>query len=176
MRFFTLSQLAAVWVALTLSSLASAATPPGLSPGGNSLGSSEPRYYGGMVGTATVSAGGNAVYKVDLELPPAVRGFAPKLSLNYNSNVRNGLLGMGWFLSGVESKITRCNATFETDGYTHGVNNTYDDRFCLDGQKLLLVSGTYGYPGSKYRIEIDQYADIEAMGTAGNGPEWFRVR
>lgn len=53
------------------------------------------------------------------------------------------------------------------------------DRFCLNGQKLILVSGTYGAAGSEYRTEQDSFAKIVALGQAGgsaaNGPERFQV-
>ncbi|MEO0438078.1 MAG: FG-GAP-like repeat-containing protein [Pseudomonadota bacterium] len=173
--FFVVSA-AGLTLGSAYSASVSAATPPALSSGGNSLGSSEPRYYGGLAGSATVSAAGNAVYALPIELPHAAGGFKPNLSLNYNSNVENGLLGMGWFLSGVGSSVTRCNATIETDGYSHGVDNSLEDRFCLDGNKLLLVSGSYGVANSEYRTETDQFSKITAVGSAGNGPAEFRVR
>ncbi|MBP9592354.1 MAG: VCBS repeat-containing protein, partial [Steroidobacteraceae bacterium] len=49
------------------------------------------------------------------------------------------------------------------------------DRFCLDGNKLRLFSGTYGAAGSEYRTEVETFARIRAYGTAGNGPAYFVV-
>ncbi|MCF6262640.1 MAG: FG-GAP-like repeat-containing protein, partial [Xanthomonadales bacterium] len=49
------------------------------------------------------------------------------------------------------------------------------DRFCLDGQRLLLVEGIYGEDGAEYRTEIDGIARIYSYGTAGNGPSRFTV-
>jgi hypothetical protein len=45
----------------------------------------------------------------------------PKLSINYNSNVGNGQLGVGFSLSGL-SAIHRCAKTIVTDGIKGGVN------------------------------------------------------
>ncbi|MEM8560940.1 MAG: SpvB/TcaC N-terminal domain-containing protein [Pseudomonadota bacterium] len=55
-------------------------------------------YFGALVGKASVSAAGNASYIIPIEVPPGTRGMAPAISLNYNSNMRNGLLGLGWFM------------------------------------------------------------------------------
>jgi heme exporter protein D len=62
------------------------------------------------------------------------------------------------------------------DGVVGGVNYDGNDRFCLDGQRLVAISGTYGSDGSEYRTEIDSYSRILSHGTAGNGPAWFEVR
>lgn len=99
----------------------------------------------------------------------------PKLELIYNSQAGNGLLGMGWSLSGL-SAITRCPQTRAQDGEMRGVNFDLNDRFCLDGQRLILVSGTYGTAGSEYRTEIEIFSKITAVGTAGNGPASFVVK
>ncbi|MHB8746299.1 MAG: glycoside hydrolase family protein [Gammaproteobacteria bacterium] len=97
----------------------------------------------------------------------------PSLALTYNSQGGNGLLGMGWSLSGL-SAITRCPQTMATDGNTGGVDITYNDRYCLDGQRLILVSGTYGYANSEYRTERDTLTKIVAYNAVGSyGPAYF---
>ena len=156
---------------------ATAATPPALSSPTNTLGAHlGGQYLGGPAGEASVSAGGNAVYRLPLELPAVAGGHNPQLALNYNSNVENGLLGMGWFLTGaVDAKITRCSQTIAQDGLVRAPRLDYDDVFCLNGHRLLLVSGTYGMPGAEYRTEIDQFSKIISQGIAGNGPERFEV-
>jgi RHS repeat-associated protein len=45
----------------------------------------------------------------------------------------------------------------------------------MEGQRLVLISGTYGANLSQYRTEIDSFAEIIAHGSAGNGPQWFEV-
>ena len=64
---------------------------------------------------------------------------APTLSLNYNSQSGNGPLGVGWSLGGL-SAITRCPATYAQDGFKGGINYDGNDRFCLDGQRLVLAA------------------------------------
>ncbi len=51
-----------------------------------------------------------------------------------------------------------------------------NDRYCMDGQRLVLVSGTYGAAGSEYRTELDSFSRIVASGTAGNGVASFTVQ
>jgi hypothetical protein len=55
------------------------------------------------------------------------------------------------------------------------VTLTYADRFCLDGKQLRLVSGTYGTHNAQYRTEIETFARIISLNTAGNGPANFTV-
>jgi hypothetical protein len=45
----------------------------------------------------------------------------------------------------------------------------------LDGNRLLVTSGTYGASGSKYSTEEESFAIVTANGTSGNGPTWFSV-
>lgn len=68
-------------------------------------------------------------------------GLVPNLSLNYNSQAGIGIAGLGWTLEGA-SAITRCPQTRATDGAYGAVNLNTADRFCLDGQRLILVSLT----------------------------------
>ncbi len=94
----------------------------------------------------SVSATGAANYRIPLQVPPGVAGLQPKLALVYNSQSGNGLLGMGWSIEGL-SAITRCPKTMATDGVFGAVSYNQDDRFCMDGQRLIGVAGTYGAAG-----------------------------
>ncbi|MES2822761.1 MAG: RHS repeat-associated core domain-containing protein [Pseudomonadota bacterium] len=109
-------------------------------------------------------ANGAAKYSVKIDLPPAVRDLKPSLSLSYNSRSGNGLMGVGWNLGGI-SAITRCNATFATDGYSGG-----NDRLCLDGQKLVVANGSTNYWATNtiYKTEIDNFSKIQVLGATGN--------
>ncbi len=90
-----------------------------------------------------VSQSGAATYRIPLWMPPGAGAVELPLALVYNSRGGNGTLGVGWSLTGL-SVITRCNKTWAQDGVAGGVANKFSDRFCLDGQQLKLVSGTYG--------------------------------
>lgn len=125
-------------------------------------------------GVFGVAHSGAATYRIPLWMPPGVGAVQLELALLYNSRGANGTLGVGWSISGL-SAITRCNRTWAQDGAPAGVTNTFADRFCLDGQQLKLVSGSYGNAGSIYGTELDAFARIEAMGVMGNGPASFTV-
>ena len=71
--------------------------------------------------------------------------------------------------------ITRCPRTLAQDSVHGGVNFDVNDRFCMEGQRLILISGTYGADGSEYRTEIETFTRVIAHGTVGTGPSWFEV-
>lgn len=125
-------------------------------------------------GAFGVTNSGAATYTIPIWTPPGVGSVEAKLALTYSSRTGNGVLGQGWALGGL-SAITRCNRTWAQDGTPGGVTNTLADRFCLDGQQLKLVSGTYGTAGSVYATEIESFSRIVAAGTVGNGPASFTV-
>jgi hypothetical protein len=125
--------------------------------------------------TFAVSNSGAATYTIPLWSPPGVGEVQLELALVYSSRGQNGVLGMGWSLSGL-SAITRCNKTWAQDGAPGAVANATSDRLCLDGQQLKLVSGSYGQAGSVYATEIESFSKIVANAPqTGNGPASFTV-
>ena len=129
---------------------------------------------GSIPGQLSVQQGA-AVYSIPIEVPPGVAGMQPDLAITYNSNGGNGLLGVGFSLSGL-SVITRCGQTIAQDGRKGGVYYDARDRFCLDGQRLIAISGSDGGNGTEYRAEIDGYSKIVSHGQQGSGPAWWRVQ
>lgn len=117
---------------------------------------------------------GAAAYNIPISMPPGTAGMQPKLSLDYNSRGDNGLLGLGWSLSGIPA-ITRCSQTMAQDGVKGGIKYDANDRFCLEGERLFAVSGTYGANGTEYRVEREGFSKVVSNGTAGSGPAWFKV-
>lgn len=134
---------------------------------------SETIVVGTTPGSFNVSNGG-ANYSVPIEVPPGVAGMAPKLALNYSSQAGNGIAGVGWSLSGL-STITRCPKTIAQDGVKGGISINNNDRFCLDGQRLVNVNGSYGAGGTEYRTEIESFSRVTSHGAAGSGPAYFTV-
>jgi virulence plasmid B protein/VCBS repeat protein/FG-GAP repeat protein len=131
-------------------------------------------------GKFQVNPVGAATYTIPIAVPPGIAGMSPSLTLEYNSQAPNGILGMGWSLAGLPA-MTRCPATIAQDGkrgaitYTTYNGSTGTDRFCLDGQRLVTISGPYGGDGSEYRTEVDSFSRIISHGNAGGAPAWFEV-
>jgi len=113
---------------------------------------------GATPGSFAVSPSGAATYTIPIIVAPGVNGMQPNLALVYNSQGSNGLLGMGWALSGL-SVIHRCGATIELDGFKGGVNYDANDRFCLDGDRLIRVGTSTEYRTEKESLQKVQAAD-----------------
>jgi Salmonella virulence plasmid 65kDa B protein len=127
-----------------------------------------------LPGQFAVTQTGAATYTIPIAVPPGTAGVVPSLSLEYSNQSSNGLLGIGWTLGGLPS-IGRCPRTIAQDGASGGVNFDANDRFCMEGERLVVVSGTYGADGAVYRTEVDTFSKIISHGTAGSGPAWFEV-
>ncbi len=139
-----------------------------------------PTAAGFIPGSFNVSPSGAAMYTIPIQVPPGTAGMEPKLALVYNSQAGNGGLGVGWSLSGLSS-IYRCGRTIAQDGVNTGVTYDNNDRYCLDGQRLVMISpsGTYGGDGVEYRTERESFTKVISHGqipAPGNGPLWFEVR
>ncbi|HEY3501065.1 MAG TPA: SpvB/TcaC N-terminal domain-containing protein, partial [Polyangiaceae bacterium] len=131
---------------------------------------------GALPGGGEVSQDGAYTYSIPIEVPRGRAGVEPNISLEYSSRGANGIMGMGWSILGAGSSISRCARINAAGRLTDRVN--FDsDRYCLDGQRLLVVSGSYGAPGSEYRTEIDIFAKIVLVSTVpGSGePIEFKV-
>lgn len=128
-----------------------------------------------LPGKFQVSAVGAVTYAIPVTMPPSTAGIAPTLTLQYSSFGGDGLLGLGWNLGGLPS-IARCPRSVAQDGALGTVSYDANDRFCIDGQRLVAISGTYGADGTQYRTEIETFSRIISHGTAGSGPSWFEVR
>jgi len=128
---------------------------------------------GTTAGSQSVSLSGAATYQIPLVIPPGTAGMEPGVSLVYSSQAGNGLLGYGWNLAGL-SAISRAGHTIYHDSDIKGVDFN-DDRFLLDGNRLIVTAGDYGAPLSEYYTETFNASKITAHGTAGGGPEYFIV-
>ncbi|WP_346068404.1 FG-GAP-like repeat-containing protein [Sphingobacterium siyangense] len=125
-----------------------------------------------------VSATGSTNYTIPFIIPPGIDGFVPELGLIYNSQSSRGTAGYGWSVFGLSS-ISRVGAAKYSDDRVGGVNFDLKDRFSLDGQRLLLKSGSYGGDGAEYQTE--QYSNIKIVSRgvssfgASFGPAYFEV-
>jgi RHS repeat-associated protein len=134
---------------------------------------------GSTPGDLSVSQSGTAEYSIPIQVPPGIAGMAPQLVFRYSSDSNNGLLGIGWNLEGLSS-IIRCPATLAQDNLIDGVDFDSNDKFCLDGQRLIQTAGSgsdeYGSYTAEYRTEVNTFSRIRSYGTAGSGPASFRVK
>lgn len=130
---------------------------------------------GRIAGTFETSPTGAATYTIPIQVSAGMNGLKPAISLAYNSQSGDGLAGMGWTLTGF-SEIRRCPLTRAVDDRVQGVRFTAQDRYCLDGQPLVLLSGTHGSAGAQYRTEVHGFERVIANGQQGSGPAWFEVR
>lgn len=130
---------------------------------------------GATTGEFRVSETGAATYRIPIALAAGTAGVAPELAIVYSSQGGNGLLGRGWDLSGLSS-ISRCRQTLMQDRKALSITWGADDRFCLNGSRLLLVEGsTYGAPGSQYRTELDSFVTVTAVGGTTGRPDYFEM-
>ena len=130
---------------------------------------------GAIGGKVDISALGGATYTIPIQIPDGIDGMQPNLSIVYNSQGGNGLLGWGWNLGGL-SAITRVNHTNYHDGTVRGIKFD-NDRFALDGQRLMVLDGrNYGANGAEYKTETDGMNKIVSYTNPRfKGPISFKV-
>ncbi|CVK16210.1 RHS repeat-associated core domain-containing protein [Apibacter mensalis] len=137
-------------------------------------------HFADSQGELNVSALGSSNYTVPIALPPGIKNVAPQISLTYNSSSDNGLAGYGWNIAGI-STISLVSTRIDVDGYVDGVNFNEDDRYSLDGQRLIPREGGYGKENTVYQTEIysNLYivsaGSISMPGIEGKRPEYFQV-
>lgn len=144
---------------------------------------------GTLPGDVSVDASGGAGYSISVEVPPGTAGMVPAVGLSYSSRAGTSVLAYGWSITGFSS-ITRCGLSHAVDkpsaAYAAGlgtasklrVNLDQRDQFCLDGKRLILVSGTHG-ANATYRTEIDAGVRVQSFGSnPAKGPDrweaWYR--
>ena len=139
-------------------------------------------YVSGAVpGSFEVNRMGEANYRIPIRVLPGIARMEPRLALAYSSSAPNGPLGVRGGLEG-PSEIRRCARTVAQDGAPAGVDYSMNDRYCMDGQRLVAVpdsvtglTGVYGADKTEYRTEIESASKVVSYGTAGNGPQYFKV-
>lgn len=119
-----------------------------------------------------VNEGGAAQISIPIVCSPGTGGMQPELAISYSSQGGNGLLGVGFQLSGL-SQITRTPATIAQDGRKGRIGLDDDDRFALDGQRLIAINGVDGGDNTEYRTEIDSFSRIVSHRTLAPYPARF---
>ncbi|MFZ4581241.1 MAG: SpvB/TcaC N-terminal domain-containing protein [Paludibacter sp.] len=124
---------------------------------------------GSLPGNATVSPTGAATYQIPIECPPGTNGLQPNLSIVYNSQGGQGLLGLGWDIAGL-SAISRTPKSMYYDG-ENGKTIAFDNTDCLtlDGQRLILLSKDKENfaEGAVYGTEFENYSRVKVLKNSG---------
>jgi len=111
-------------------------------------------------GELQISSSGTAVYTLPIATPPSIKSVAPIINLTYSSGVRGGIAGQGWSINSI-STISRIATRRDIDGFVDGVDFDDNDKLALDGQRLLIKTGTYWASGSTYETEYKSNTRIE---------------
>ncbi|MBF0280196.1 MAG: hypothetical protein HQM13_20520, partial [SAR324 cluster bacterium] len=118
-------------------------------------------------GVHQVLPDGTFSYSLPIQIVPGTNGAAPNLSLTYNSASKNGVLGMGWSLTGLPS-ITRIADSSNSINYSG--NDTYT------GPDGVLVDISDGQK-SEYHSQQESWGKYVPEGICGEGPcSWTLYR
>ncbi len=129
---------------------------------------------GAIAGAMDVSSTGAATYAIPIAIPPGTGGMQPQLSIIYNSQGGNGLLGVGWELAGL-SAISRVPKPIENSNAIKPMIFTMDDEYALDGNRLILVDGVAGMTSAVYHTEVETFARISIIERAHYGATAFKA-
>ena len=128
---------------------------------------------GRIEGVADVSSSGAATYQIPIKVLDGTNQMQPQISVIYNSQSSNGLMGYGWNLSAT-SIITRVGKNYYYDGESDELKFNTSDNLMLDGKRLMLTSGNNFTIGSLYAPEVEDYSIVEYMTI--NTRDAFRVK
>nr|WP_082279092.1 RHS repeat-associated core domain-containing protein [Leptospira interrogans] len=106
----------------------------------------------------TLQAGpdGSANTQVEIELPPGK--VVPSLSLSYNSNGGNTIVGMGWSLNGLPTVSRNPSLGINYNGNDSYVSSLAGELIDVSGNKTI------------YHSKKESYIKFEPQGTCGDGP------
>ncbi|WP_395043756.1 RHS repeat-associated core domain-containing protein [Flavobacterium sp.] len=123
--------------------------------------------YHDTQGKLQISNTGQATYTLPIAMPPSLQDVGPIINLNYVSGQMGGLAGQGWSINSI-SAITRISTKKDIDGFIDGVDFDNNDKLALDGQRLILKTGTYWSDGSVYETEVQSNTKIELVGSGAS--------
>jgi RHS repeat-associated protein len=137
-------------------------------------GAGDTGHAGTIEGMYSVDDNGNGNYSIPISVPPGTSGIEPELSLNYTTIPTDGIAGVGWRLIGL-SEITRAPATLARDSFFSYTDYSANDRYELDGQRLVLISGSYTSDSAVFHTEVESWSKITGYNRCGAGFCSFKV-
>lgn len=136
----------------------------------NSISLSRSKEVGQIVINSGTSSTGARTYEVPIDVYPGMRGFNPQLSLAYNSQQGNSIMGVGWSVSGLPM-IARSGKTMYYEGKPQGIVMDNSDAFVLNGIRLIKTS-----TASSYILYESEQGNIKVKGyVSGNIMKYFEV-
>jgi RHS repeat-associated protein len=123
---------------------------------------------GFTAGALNVSPTGGASYTIPIALPPGTKGVVPSVSIGYNSQGGNGIMGMGWNIAGL-SAISRTGKNMHYDGRVAPIELNSNDFYALDGNRLEATATNI------YSTKMETFSKITATTNTYGNPEWFKV-
>ena len=134
----------------------------------------ETEIAGSLKRDANVSSQGVLSYGIPVSIPNSLNGFVPKLTLNYNGQSSDGVMGIGWSISGL-STISRCQSgdtepsrnmtiaeivNYEASKFNGGKQAFELSNFCLDGKKLILTDSGSNNSQVEFHVENDEFSRV----------------
>ena len=123
--------------------------------------------YHDTQGKLNINNGGQANFNIPIAMPPSISNVGPTINLSYLSGATTGIAGQSWNISSISS-ISRVSTRLDIDGFRDGVDFDQHDRLSLDGQFLLLKSGTYFQSGAEYITEVQSNIKIQQIGSGNS--------
>ncbi len=124
---------------------------------------------------ASVSESGAFTGSTPIQIPKGTGGMQPELSIVYSSHGQNGLLGVGFSVSGM-SVISRAPTIAQRDGFVDGIDFDENDYYTLDGEPLIPIQGENGGAGTMYFTEQSQFLKVVSYcANANSGVTAFKV-
>ncbi|WP_437956878.1 SpvB/TcaC N-terminal domain-containing protein [Sorangium sp. So ce119] len=117
-----------------------------------------------MIAPPEANSSGSAHLSHPIEVPPGRNGIQPSLAIRYDSEHRNGWLGVGWDLRLSRVEI---DTRFGVPTYATG-----EERYALDGSELVRTGDASGEP-QVYRQRVEgRFARILRHGTGPDSYSW----
>jgi|GEM_PF-4985956 len=151
--------------------------------GPGDLGSAPPTAeVGTLDGSLIVDGAGHSTYAISFEVAPGPRDLQPSVGIAYNSGAGNGLVGVGFGVTGL-SMISRCSKTLADDNFKlEPLSFGETDALCLDQQRLLPVRdgipvpAVNGKDGAEYRPRVGDRLRVFGHGSIAENDSWFEVQ